>query len=224
MQLMAMKPGLLNTMEYASHGADPHNTIPQPHHFLAPTSHMPVMPTNSNPSRIHVQVASLFMASVSRCNDHRNRRSTGIIGNMATETVVLDKIDKQILSILQTDGRISWQLLGDRVHLSANAVAERVRRMTRAGVIRGYKADVNQAALGRTLEAVIDARMSHTQGFDDAVMKRDDVLWAAHVTGESDVTLAVACDGTAGLDSLLRWLQREGATETRTDVVLRKIR
>ena len=143
---------------------------------------------------------------------------------MATETVVLDKIDKQILSILQTDGRISWQLLGDRVHLSANAVAERVRRMTRAGVIRGFKAEVNQAALGRSLEAVIDARMPHTQGFDDAVMKRDDVLWAAHVTGESDVTLAVACDGTAGLDSLLRWLQREGAMETRTDVVLRKIR
>ena len=143
---------------------------------------------------------------------------------MATETVVLDKIDKQILSILQTDGRISWQMLGDRVHLSANAVAERVRRMTRAGVIRGFKAEVNQAALGRTLEAVIDARMPHTQGFDDAVMKRDDVLWAAHVTGESDITLAVACDGTAGLDSLLRWLQREGAAETRTDVVLRKIR
>ena len=143
---------------------------------------------------------------------------------MATETVVLDKIDKQILSILQTDGRISWQMLGDRVHLSANAVAERVRRMTRAGVIRGFKAEVNQAALGRTLEAVIDARMPHTQGFDDAVMKRDDVLWAAHVTGESDVTLAVACDGTAGLDAFLRWLQREGATETRTDVVLNKIR
>jgi Lrp/AsnC family leucine-responsive transcriptional regulator len=130
------------------------------------------------------------------------------MGNMASETVVLDKIDKQILGILQTDGRISWQLLGDRVHLSANAVAERVRRMTRAGVIRGFKAEVNQAALGRSLEAVIDARMPHTQGFDDAVMKRDDVLWAAHVTGESDVTLAVACDGTAGLDSLLRWLQR----------------
>ena len=110
------------------------------------------------------------------------------------------------------------------MHLSANAVAERVRRMTRAGVIRGFKAEVNQTALGRTLEAVIDARMPHTQGFDDAVMKRDDVLWAAHVTGESDITLAVACDGTAGLDSLLRWLQLEGATETRTDVVLRKIR
>jgi hypothetical protein len=74
------------------------------------------------------------------------------------------------------------------------------------------------------LEAVINARMAHSKGFDDALVKRDDVLWAAHVTGESDVTLAVACDGTTGLDTLLRWLQREGASETRTDVILRRIR
>ena len=143
---------------------------------------------------------------------------------MADEITALDTVDREILRILQHDGRISWQLLGERVHLSANAVAERVRRLTRAGVIRGFRAEINQAALGRTLEAVIDARMPHTQGFDDAVMKRDDVLWAAHVTGESDVKLAVACNGTAGLDTFLKWLQREGATETRTDVVLHKIR
>lgn len=143
---------------------------------------------------------------------------------MAIENVVLDHIDRDILSILQTDGRIPWQTLGDRVHLSPNAVADRVRRLTRAGVIQGFGAQINQSALGRTLEAVIDARMAHTQGFDDALLKRDDVLWAAHVTGESDVKLAVACDGTAGLDTILRWLQREGATETRTDVILRRIR
>ena len=143
---------------------------------------------------------------------------------MADETASLDAVDREILRILRDDGRISWQLLGERVHLSANAVAERVRRLTRAGVIRGFRAEINQAALGRTLEAVIDARMPHAKGFDDAVMKRDDVLWAAHVTGESDVKLAVACNGTAGLDTFLKWLQREGATETRTDVVLHKIR
>ena len=143
---------------------------------------------------------------------------------MADEKVTIDQIDRDILSILQSDGRIAWQTLGDRVHLSPNAVAERVRRLTKAGVIMGFGTRVNQAALGRSLEAVIDARMPHTQGFDDALIKRDDVLWAAHVTGESDVKLAVACDGTAGLDALLRWLQREGATETRTDVVLKRIR
>lgn len=146
------------------------------------------------------------------------------MGTMATETVTLDGIDREILGILQSDGRISWQMLGDRVHLSANAAAERVRRLIREGIILGFRAEVNQAALGRTLEAVIDARMPHTKGFDDAAAKRDDILWAAHVTGESDVTLAVACEGTTGLDAFLRWLQREGATETRTDVVLRKIR
>ena len=96
--------------------------------------------------------------------------------------------------------------------------------MTKSGVIAGFGARINQAALGRSLEAVIDARMPHTQGFDDALIKRDDVQWAAHVTGESDVKMAVACEGTAGLDALLRWLQREGATETRTDVVLKRIR
>ena len=146
------------------------------------------------------------------------------MGDMASEITAIDKIDREILGILQTDGRISWQMLGDRVHLSPNAVAERVRRLTKAGVIKGFRVDINQAALGRALEAVIDARMAHTQGFDDALMKRDDVLWAAHLTVESEVTLAVACDGTAGLDAFLRWLQREGATETRTDVVFNKIR
>ena len=143
---------------------------------------------------------------------------------MTEETITLDSVDREILGILQSDGRISWQMLGDRVHLSPNAAAERVRRLMREGVITGFRAEINHAALGRTLEAVIDARMPHTKGFDDAATKRDDILWAAHVTGESDVTLAVACEGTAGLDAFLRWLQREGATETRTDVVLRKIR
>lgn len=143
---------------------------------------------------------------------------------MAVDKVSIDSIDREILSILQSDGRIAWQTLGDRVHLSPNAVADRVRRLTKSGVITGFGARVNQASLGRSLEAVIDARMPHSQAFDDALIKRDDVQWAAHVTGESDVKLAVACEGTAGLDALLRWLQREGATETRTDVVLKRIR
>lgn len=143
---------------------------------------------------------------------------------MADETVALDGIDREILGILQSDGRISWQMLGDRVHLSANAAAERVRRLQRSGVIRGFRAEINHAAMGRTLEAVVSARMPHTQGFDDAVLRRDDVLWAAHVTGEADVSVAVACNGTAGLDAFLRWLQREGTTATRTDVVLHRIR
>ena len=81
------------------------------------------------------------------------------------------------------DARISWQTLGDRVHLSPNAVAERVRRLMRRGIIRRFTVDIDQRALGRDLMAVIDARITADDDFDEAVRGRDDVVWASHVTG-----------------------------------------
>lgn len=143
---------------------------------------------------------------------------------MAADTEALDRVDREILGILRDDARISWQALGDRVHLSANAVAERVRRLQRRGAIRRFTADVDQAALGRTLMAVIDVRIDHRQGIEDQLRERDDVLWAARVTGVPDIKIAVACAGTAGLDEFIAWLEGEGARETTTDVVLNLIR
>lgn len=143
---------------------------------------------------------------------------------MAADTEALDRVDREILGILRDDARISWQALGDRVHLSANAVAERVRRLQRRGAIRRFTADVDQAALGRTLMAVIDVRIDHRQGIEDRLRERDDVLWAARVTGVPDIKIAVACAGTAGLDEFIAWLEGEGARETTTDVVLNLIR
>ncbi|MGA0064182.1 MAG: Lrp/AsnC family transcriptional regulator [Ilumatobacteraceae bacterium] len=143
---------------------------------------------------------------------------------MADETEATDRTDREILAILLDDARISWQTLGDRVHLSPNAVAERVRRLMRRGIIRRFTIDIDQRALGRDLMAVIDARITADDGFDEAVRARDDVVWASHVTGVPDVKIAVACDGTAGLDAFLQWLHSRGATDTRTDVVLRPIK
>ena len=143
---------------------------------------------------------------------------------MPTEIDAIDRIDREILGILRDDARISWQALGDRVHLSANAAAERVRRLQRRGVIRRFTADVDQAAIGRTLMAVVDVRIDHRQGIEDRLRERDDVLWAARVTGVPDIKVAVACAGTAGLDAFISWLESEGARETTTDVVLNLIR
>jgi Lrp/AsnC family leucine-responsive transcriptional regulator len=143
---------------------------------------------------------------------------------MAEETEAIDRLDREILAILMDDARMSWQTLGDRVHLSPNAVAERVRRLMRRGIIRRFTIDIDQRALGRDLMAVIDARITADDDFDEAVRARDDVVWASHVTGVPDVKIAVACDGTAGLDAFLHWLHSHGATDTRTDVVLRPIK
>jgi Lrp/AsnC family leucine-responsive transcriptional regulator len=142
---------------------------------------------------------------------------------MASETAVLDKIDHDILDILKQDARIPWQMLGDRVGLSANAAADRVRRLMRRGVISRFTTVVNQQRLGRSLSAIVDARIATTAKFDEAVRRRSDVVWAAHVTGVPDVKIMVACEGTEGLDEFLQWLAKQGATDTRTDVVLRPI-
>ena len=58
---------------------------------------------------------------------------------------LLDDIGRQILRILQEDGRISFNELGRKVGLSSPAVAERVRRMEEAGIILGYRAIVDQS-------------------------------------------------------------------------------
>jgi Lrp/AsnC family leucine-responsive transcriptional regulator len=142
---------------------------------------------------------------------------------MTVETEVLDKIDKEILQILRDDARIPWQMLGDRISLSANAAADRVRRLMRRGVITRFTTVIDQRTLGRSLSAIIDARITTTPKFDAALRRRNDVVWAAHVTGVPDVKILVACEGTEGLDEFLQWLHKEGATDTRTDVVLRHI-
>lgn len=142
---------------------------------------------------------------------------------MAVENELLDKIDTDILSILKDDARIPWQMLADRVGLSANAAADRVRRLMRRGVITRFTTVVDQQKLGRSLSAIIDARITTSPKFDAALRRRSDVVWAAHVTGVPDVKILVACQGTQGLDEFLQWLHKQGATDTRTDVVLRPI-
>src|SRR6266540_868910 len=67
----------------------------------------------------------------------------------------LDDTDRRIISELTTDGRVSFAELGRRVSLSAPAVAERVQRLERTGVITGYRAEVDPRQLGYQLTAIV---------------------------------------------------------------------
>ncbi|HNJ97747.1 MAG TPA: Lrp/AsnC family transcriptional regulator [Ilumatobacteraceae bacterium] len=144
---------------------------------------------------------------------------------MAATSAPLDRIDSEILSILREDARIPYQTLGDRVHLSANAAADRVRRLVRTGVIRRFTIDIDQSALGRDLEAVIDVRAADVDRFRRGALTCPEVTSIAHVTGRTDFQVGVVCAGTAGLNALLQQFTREfGATETLTTVVLERSR
>lgn len=67
----------------------------------------------------------------------------------------MDSVDWAILIELQRDARLSLKEISRRVNLSAPAVAERVRRLTDRGVLTGYAARVDPAALGRTVQAFV---------------------------------------------------------------------
>lgn len=70
-------------------------------------------------------------------------------------SVRIDETDRRILGELAGDGRISIAELGRRVSLSSPAVAERVQRLERAGVITGYRAQIDPRALGYQLTAIV---------------------------------------------------------------------
>jgi Lrp/AsnC family transcriptional regulator, leucine-responsive regulatory protein len=143
---------------------------------------------------------------------------------VAAVSEVLDAIDIEILSILGDDARVPYQTLGQRINLSANAAADRVRRLIRLGVIRRFTVDIDQSLLGRDLEAVIDVRTRDLDTFRQGALTCDEVQWIAHVTGRTDFQVHAACAGTAGLNNLLKRFNTEfGADETLTTVVLERV-
>jgi Lrp/AsnC family transcriptional regulator, leucine-responsive regulatory protein len=142
------------------------------------------------------------------------------------ETEAIDRIDLRIIEAMQKDGRISWRELGDLVHLSASSVGERVRRLERRGVITGYCASVDQSLLGRGLRAVVELGLRADvvpETFEEKLLERDEVDFAAYVTGAFDYAIFVDCVGTEGLDKFVRWCKANGAASTESRVVLRRI-
>ncbi|MCY7301000.1 MAG: Lrp/AsnC family transcriptional regulator [Ilumatobacteraceae bacterium] len=147
------------------------------------------------------------------------------MADVAANFSSLDRIDSEILAIMRDDARIPYQTLGDRVHLSANAAADRVRRLVRSGVIRRFTIDVDHSQLGRDLEAVIDVRAGDVERFRRGALTCPEVTWLAHVTGRTDFQVHVNVAGTAGLNELLQRFTTEfGAAETLTTVVLERAR
>ena len=146
---------------------------------------------------------------------------------MSVETPALDRIDRRIIGILQTDGRISWRELADRVHLAPSSVADRVRRLEQAGVIRGYGARLDPRALGRDVRAVVDVALppgTDPAEFEATLAQRDEVALAMYVTGPADYAIIVDCDGADGLDAFIRWLKADaGVARTESKFVLRPV-
>jgi Lrp/AsnC family leucine-responsive transcriptional regulator len=172
-------------------------------------------------------VVIVLMTPVWTEQDRRRHDVSMRSGDDAEEVTMLDSIDREIIGELERDGRISWQELGRRVRLSPNATGDRVRRLERRGIITGYRALVDPAALGRSLEALISVRLapnSDAGQLEARLAAWPEVEEAVHVTGRFDFELKVSTSGPRGLDDLLVDMKRElGVAETETRLVLRRI-
>jgi DNA-binding Lrp family transcriptional regulator len=109
----------------------------------------------------------------------------------------LDRIDSRIVRELAKNARLSNKELAARVALAPSSCLERVRRLQTGGVLRGYHAEVDPAALGVGLQAMIAVRLKqHSRKLADAfrehVRARPEIVGVWHVAGETDYLLQVA--------------------------------
>jgi Lrp/AsnC family leucine-responsive transcriptional regulator len=137
----------------------------------------------------------------------------------------MDSIDRAILGCLRNDARMSFRDLGDAVGLSANAAAERVRRLVSAGTIRRFRTEIDPSAGGARLAAYIDLRLAtgtSASAFEVALRTMSDVVSASLTTGNFDFTLRVAVADETALAALIEDLRAHGASETHSRIILRE--
>ena len=137
----------------------------------------------------------------------------------------MDDIDRAILGRLRDDARISFRDLGEAVGLSANAAAERVRRLVASRTIRGFRTEIDPHAGGARLFAFVDLRLATGTAADDfeaALRAMPGVLAASLTTGNFDYTLRVAVADEPALVTLIERLRARGASETHSRIILRE--
>jgi len=139
----------------------------------------------------------------------------------------LDAIDRKILAALVTDGRISNNLLAEKVGLSPAPCWQRMRRLEKEGYIEAYSAILNQEKLGMAETALVDIGLNQhddatVNGFGQAITAMPEVLEVYLTTGEYDYFIKVAVEGTRGYEKFLRRLYKvPGVRSTRSSFTLR---
>lgn len=146
-------------------------------------------------------------------------------------TLSLDKIDKHILSLMQSNGRISNLELADKVGLSPTPCSRRVKRLEDSGLIDGHVTLLNKEALGLTLTAIIGISMDrHTpdrfEQFEKAIVDMPEVIECSIVTGQTaDFLLKVVVKDMQHYEKFLlgNLTRLTGVTGVHSSFVLRHV-
>jgi len=127
--------------------------------------------------------------------------------------LVLDAKDLEIVAALQSDARATYSDVGARVGLSSSAVHERVRKLEKGGVIRGYRAVVDPVAVGLYVTALVAATPldpSQPDDLPDRLRGFPEIEDCYSVAGEANYVLKVRTKTTGELEDLIRRLREKG--------------
>ncbi len=135
----------------------------------------------------------------------------------------MEDIDRQLVELLAADGRMSFTDLGKHTGLSTSAVHQRVRRLEKRGVIRGYRALVDPDALGLPLTAFVSIKAFDPTAEDEAPTKLaalPAVESCYSVAGDEAYILKIRVAAPSDLEAVLAEIRAIAGVTTRTTVVL----
>lgn len=124
---------------------------------------------------------------------------------------MLDETDFKIISLLLQNSRLQWREIGEQVHLTGQAVANRIHRMEELGIIEGYTIKLNEGKLGKSIIAFVTVFMKTTDhlSFRNFVNESEQVVEANRISGEGCYLLKVNVineeELTKFLDNILKY-------------------
>ncbi|MDJ0901290.1 MAG: Lrp/AsnC family transcriptional regulator [Xenococcus sp. MO_188.B8] len=143
----------------------------------------------------------------------------------------LDAMDREVLRLLQNDGRISSAELARRVNLSAPGLQKRLKKLEQKGVIDRYVTLVNREAIGLDLLCFAQVTLTHHQpecvsNFCSRVQDLQEVLECHYLAGEFDYILKVVVANHHHLEKLLREeiIPIPGVDKIKTSIVLNEVK
>ncbi|GAT69314.1 Lrp/AsnC family transcriptional regulator [Planomonospora sp. ID91781] len=143
----------------------------------------------------------------------------------------MDELDTEIIRLLQTDARRSNRELARLLGIAPSTCLERVRALTRRGVIRGYHAEIDHAALNRSVQAMVSVQVrplsrAVIDSFKESVSALPQVLSVFVLAGGDDFLLHVAVQDLDHLHGFLldRLSQRREIAGFRTSVIFQQVR
>ncbi|MEH7827660.1 Lrp/AsnC family transcriptional regulator [Gemmobacter denitrificans] len=136
----------------------------------------------------------------------------------------LDEKDREILQILSREARIATKALAGRIALSRSATAERIANLERAGIIRGYRADIGEID-GSTIRALLLIKLKRTPSHDllDVLAQSPQVRRVLSVAGDLDLVAEIVAGNMEKLNALRDIIAgHDAVADITTSVVLRR--